>query len=124
MSVSLLGVHFSVVYFFFFFQAEDGIRDWSVTGVQTCALPICRHLHPRGAAHTPRCDLAVLARHTDVPALRRRDPHGARAVAQPQRPERPGSQRELTARCLQAISYTARAAASTWRSSLDRKSVV
>src|SRR5438046_6658811 len=28
------------VLFFFFFQAEDGIRDWSVTGVQTCALPI------------------------------------------------------------------------------------
>src|SRR5260370_40047787 len=26
--------------FFFFFQAEDGIRDSSVTGVQTCALPI------------------------------------------------------------------------------------
>src|SRR5438270_5070447 len=26
--------------FFFFFQAEDGIRDWTVTGVQTCALPI------------------------------------------------------------------------------------
>src|SRR5260370_4392679 len=25
---------------FFFFQAEDGIRDSSVTGVQTCALPI------------------------------------------------------------------------------------
>src|SRR5438046_10307165 len=23
-----------------FYQAEDGIRDWSVTGVQTCALPI------------------------------------------------------------------------------------
>src|SRR5438046_9831809 len=29
------------MFFFFFFQAEDGIRDWSVTGVQTCALPIC-----------------------------------------------------------------------------------
>src|SRR5256885_4803314 len=28
------------VYFFFFFQAEDGIRDYKVTGVQTCALPI------------------------------------------------------------------------------------
>src|SRR4030066_1849042 len=27
-------------YLFFFFQAEDGIRDSSVTGVQTCALPI------------------------------------------------------------------------------------
>src|SRR2546426_7003546 len=25
----------------FFFQAEDGIRDYKVTGVQTCALPIC-----------------------------------------------------------------------------------
>src|SRR5256885_10436353 len=29
---------------FFFFQAEDGIRDYKVTGVQTCALPI----YPRG----------------------------------------------------------------------------
>src|SRR5581483_12080958 len=28
--------------FFFFFQAEDGIRGIGVTGVQTCALPICR----------------------------------------------------------------------------------
>src|SRR5207237_5706203 len=27
-------------HYFFFFQAEDGIRDSSVTGVQTCALPI------------------------------------------------------------------------------------
>src|SRR5256885_9217525 len=26
--------------YFFFFQAEDGIRDYKVTGVQTCALPI------------------------------------------------------------------------------------
>src|SRR5215467_15202631 len=26
---------------YFFFQAEDGIRDYKVTGVQTCALPIC-----------------------------------------------------------------------------------
>ena len=28
------------LFFFFFFQAEDGIRDYKVTGVQTCALPI------------------------------------------------------------------------------------
>src|SRR5690625_7589318 len=28
------------LYYFFFFQAEDGIRDGHVTGVQTCALPI------------------------------------------------------------------------------------
>src|SRR5260370_24147380 len=32
------------LFFFFFFQAEDGIRDSSVTGVQTCALPICERL--------------------------------------------------------------------------------
>src|SRR5690625_7176039 len=31
----------SVLFCFFFFQAEDGIRDGHVTGVQTCALPIC-----------------------------------------------------------------------------------
>src|ERR1039457_6635557 len=30
----------SIVFCFFFFQAEDGIRDYKVTGVQTCALPI------------------------------------------------------------------------------------
>src|SRR5690606_13721101 len=39
---------------FFFFQAEDGIRDFHVTGVQTCALPICLRggipVHP-AAAH-------------------------------------------------------------------------
>src|SRR2546429_6469793 len=30
------------MFIFFFFQAEDGIRDVAVTGVQTCALPISR----------------------------------------------------------------------------------
>src|SRR5690606_39753970 len=36
-----------IVYCFlvFFFQAEDGIRDFHVTGVQTCALPILRFGH-------------------------------------------------------------------------------
>src|SRR5690606_22070120 len=46
-------------YLFFFFQAEDGIRDFHVTGVQTCALPILwmggdlevRVFHP-GSGHT------------------------------------------------------------------------
>src|SRR5437764_14537140 len=36
---------------FFFFQAEDGIRDTSVTGVQTCALPISSCLHEAVVAH-------------------------------------------------------------------------
>src|SRR5256885_11264185 len=30
----------------FFFQAEDGIRDYKVTGVQTCALPISQYMSP------------------------------------------------------------------------------
>src|SRR5437016_8469422 len=37
MEVTIISI---VLLYFFFFQAEDGIRDWSVTGVQTCALPI------------------------------------------------------------------------------------
>src|SRR5260370_39723046 len=46
--------------FFFFFQAEDGIRDSSVTGVQTCALPISTRRikeadHPRGVIGEVRC---------------------------------------------------------------------
>src|SRR5437016_7276880 len=45
----------------FFFQAEDGIRDWSVTGVQTCALPISAACRP---AELPRplAELAAAAR--------------------------------------------------------------
>src|SRR5256886_11478215 len=39
---------------FFFFQAEDGIRDLTVTGVQTCALPISV-----GQVGTDRCDRPV-----------------------------------------------------------------
>src|SRR5205807_6193734 len=37
-------------FLFFFFQAEDGIRDYKVTGVQTCALPISR---PGGGTRLP-----------------------------------------------------------------------
>src|SRR5690606_39980452 len=47
-----------------FFQAEDGIRDFHVTGVQTCALPIClgialvdpclaMHIQPAGVVYRP-----------------------------------------------------------------------
>src|SRR2546430_661621 len=35
---------------YFFFQAEDGIRDLTVTGVQTCALPIMAEPHASGEA--------------------------------------------------------------------------
>src|SRR5262249_57093213 len=53
---------------FFFFQAEAGIRDWSVTGVQTCALPTlagddagadrARLLAPAATARARRLSLA------------------------------------------------------------------
>src|SRR5438067_5664299 len=46
---------------FFFFQAEDGIRDRNVTGVQTCALPICDPPVRRGAAADGRVAAEVQA---------------------------------------------------------------
>src|SRR5690606_32667705 len=54
-------------YLFFFFQAEDGIRDFHVTGVQTCALPIFtfdevhHYLFQLFAVHLPmRTDYACI----------------------------------------------------------------
>src|SRR5258706_8397030 len=47
---------------FFFFQAEDGIRDWSVTGVQTCALPI---YSPHLAARRARAEFYLACAETD-----------------------------------------------------------
>src|SRR5216683_3002357 len=46
------------MFFFFFFQAEDGIRDLIVTGVQTCALPISllSRTGPSGTAIGNRVD--------------------------------------------------------------------
>src|SRR2546430_17159604 len=46
-------MYVTVFLFFFFFQAEDGIRDLTVTGVQTCALPISPGPAP---ARLPRSD--------------------------------------------------------------------
>src|SRR2546430_5287693 len=43
-------------FFFFFFQAEDGIRDLTVTGVQTCALPIF-HIVPAGDLMPATCQV-------------------------------------------------------------------
>src|SRR2546426_3784829 len=39
-----MNLKISILCIFFFFQAEDGIRDYKVTGVQTCALPISKIL--------------------------------------------------------------------------------
>src|SRR2546430_12517387 len=43
MQISLNHMLRAFICIFFFFQAEDGIRDLTVTGVQTCALPISLH---------------------------------------------------------------------------------
>src|SRR5690606_39452133 len=55
----------------FFFQAEDGIRDFHVTGVQTCALPICARSDSRIPIGTVVCSairlvvrVPVLSRHS------------------------------------------------------------
>src|SRR5688572_33428635 len=62
--------------YYFFFQAEDGIRDLTVTGVQTCALPIS-HRSRRGLALAPAGDRPCAGA-----ALRNRRPHRGRQVAQ------------------------------------------
>src|SRR5256885_7315535 len=57
---------------FFFFQAEDGIRDYKVTGVQTCALPISNHPVQHMAALGQRPLLTVDGEHEHL-AQRRGD---------------------------------------------------
>src|SRR2546422_9278805 len=78
-----------VTYIFFFFQAEDGIRDVAVTGVQTCALPISR---PR------RCDGAERSGPRRPFRRRRagaRDRGGASGGARAWRPRPPLSRQRL-----------------------------
>src|SRR2546425_11758593 len=57
--------------FFFFFQAEDGIRDKLVTGVQTCALPILAkpRKRARGLAPMARARSALITTAAAAPSL-------------------------------------------------------
>src|SRR3712207_7290600 len=64
---------------FFFFQAEDGIRDIGVTGVQTCALPIYLAHGARGAAPT----VGHVARRGQHPDLLRADAEQALLAEDP-----------------------------------------
>src|SRR5256885_10676767 len=66
--------------YLFFFQAEDGIRDYKVTGVQTCALPICgpgSHRRP----YNPGCAAAGEFPRTGARAGCRRGRTGVRPAA-------------------------------------------
>src|SRR3712207_8399329 len=64
-----------ILFFFFFFQAEDGIRDIGVTGVQTCALPISGDGPNRPSIEALHADLGLgdrvrlLGNRSDVPRL-------------------------------------------------------
>src|SRR5260221_7607363 len=89
----------ALVSFFFFFQAEDGIRDHCVTGVQTCALPIFPERTQRTARRQSTSAADSRSRWRTAPSLRRR------AVA--------GQASEMGSR---------RVARTAW--ALDRKSVV
>src|SRR5688572_31416355 len=84
--VFLLSLFF---FFFFFFQAEDGIRDLTVTGVQTCALPIsgargartadCLPFRPRAAARSARVPTCRADSGRDVRLRARRRTPGRRS---------------------------------------------
>src|SRR5260370_16121462 len=68
---------------FFFFQAEDGIRDSSVTGVQTCALPIWRRQHRSEAlSRASICSArASTGRSTIFPSSEKAPPSDAAAAS-------------------------------------------
>src|SRR2546429_7016327 len=59
---------------FFFFQAEDGIRDVAVTGVQTCALPICRRVSGVRLRWHGRAAVQDRGGDSQVPEVRTRSP--------------------------------------------------
>ena len=76
---------------FFFFQAEDGIRDDLVTGVQTCALPIpgrCRGAKPRSSAQ-------VLTPVVGTGSLQRGEAPKQRPVFDPSRGAKPLSSAQV-----------------------------
>src|SRR2546422_2640833 len=91
-----------VYLFCFFFQAEDGIRDVAVTGVQTCALPISSQALPHADSRLP---LAATAQ--DAVGRPRVVDGGAlgfgRAAALAQRPVRTLLPRGTRAACLSTV---------------------
>src|SRR2546426_2758266 len=107
---------------FFFFQAEDGIRDYKVTGVQTCALPI--FVRPAGAHRAAELLVGQSADERAQPLalrivlgdIRTIDSH--RALLRP--PPRAGGPRPASRRAAPAPSRPHRATrrrGAAWRSS-------
>src|SRR3989475_790693 len=70
--------------FSFFFQAEDGIRDLTVTGVQTCAVPVCFFFSSRRRHTRFDCDWSSDVCSSDL----QHDPHTGVATITLNRPDR------------------------------------
>src|SRR2546430_7761024 len=69
--------------FFVFFQAEDGIRDLTVTGVQTCALPISTQSGHDDLRAQGMMRSAILQTRRTTPVTRPRRPAGSRIPGRP-----------------------------------------
>src|SRR3712207_9269469 len=92
-----------ILYFFFFFQAEDGIRDIGVTGVQTYALPIYDRAYPRncrGCAPFARC---AYGRGVRAPVLSTPSHGGGRGRPPPAARSRPPTRWPLPGRPLLGV---------------------
>src|SRR5690348_17990147 len=81
----------------FFFQAEDGIRDGRVTGVQTCALPICSVSAAMGRGRKPRVLRRVrraskTSMNKELKQLPQKRKDSGRSVLSPPRPLPPRSE--------------------------------
>src|SRR5690625_5680736 len=104
----MLAVELVRVYFFFF-QAEDGIRDGHVTGVQTCALPILPHarvvLRPLEASGRGAIPDLILATE-EVERLRRQiEQLLADATGRPREQVRRDLERERVLDAQAAVAY-------------------
>src|SRR2546427_6627507 len=76
---SVVDVKCDRIRLFFFFQAEDGIRDLTVTGVQTCALPISRDVKASfDRVLDPERKLTARGSHVQIKNVEVLDDHTAR----------------------------------------------
>src|SRR5699024_11388574 len=79
---------------FFFFQAEDGIRDRNVTGVQTCALPIF-FSSKAPSARLLSCLRSPYRRRSSMSRRSRRTEHSSLPILRAARPRRRSEERRV-----------------------------
>src|SRR2546430_4675781 len=85
---------------FFFFQAEDGIRDLTVTGVQTCALPISDLYKEEASLYEAKTDADIKSAQTRASAaLQRAQTVAGRAPSQNERDLARSEERRVGKEC-------------------------